>query len=92
MKYGFFTFALVLILTAASVSAFEGETGECHERRLLIDLEPHPSQVQKEFDRYVQDLAEAARKDATPEARARKEDAAEKQQLKVLNPIALLRW
>ena len=92
MKYGFFIFALVLILKAIPVSAFELSKPERDERRLRIELEPVPSQVQQDFDRYVQDLAVAAQKDATPEERARKDDAAKEQQTKVVNPMVLFRW
>jgi hypothetical protein len=92
MKYSYFVFALVFILKAAPVSAFELTNPAPEERRLHIELSPVPSQMQQDFDRYVQDLAEVARKDATPEERARKDDAAKERQPKALNPIALLRW
>jgi hypothetical protein len=92
MKYGFMVFALVFVLKAALVSAYESRNPERDERRLHIELSPVPSQMQQDFDRYVQDLAEVARKDATPEERARKDDAAKERQPKALNPIALLRW
>jgi len=92
MKYGSFIFALVLILKAIPVSAFELRNPERYERRLRIELEPVPSQVQQDFDRYVQDLAAAAQKDATPEERARKDDAAKERQAKVVNPMVLFSW
>jgi len=92
MKYGFFIFVLVLFLKAIPVSAFELRNPEREERDLRIELAPVPSQVQQNFDRYVENLAEVARKDATPEERARKDDAAKERQPKALNPIALLRW
>jgi len=92
MKYGFFIFALVFILKATPVSAFEARTPERDERGLRIELEPVPSQVQQDFDRYVQDLTAAAQKDATPEERARKDDVAKERQAKVVNPMVLFRW
>jgi ribosome recycling factor len=92
MKYGFFVFALVLILKAIPASAFEVRNPERDERRLRIELEPVPSQVRQDFDKYVQDLAGAAQKDATPEERARKDDAARERQAKVVNPMVLFRW
>lgn len=92
MKYGYFVFALVFVLKAAPVAGFELKSPEPEERKLQIELSPVPSRVQQDFDRYVQDLAEAARKDATPEERARKDDDAREHQPKVLNPVALLRW
>lgn len=92
MKYGYFVFALVFVLKAAPVAAFELKTPAPDERKLHIELSPVPSHVQQDFDRYVQDLAEAARKDATPEERARKDDAVKERQPKALNPVTLLRW
>jgi ribosome recycling factor len=92
MKYGFFVFALVLILKAIPASAFEVKNPEADERRLRIELEPVPSQVRQDFDKYVQDLAAAAQRDATPEERARKDDAAKERQAKVVNPMVLFRW
>jgi hypothetical protein len=92
MKYGFFIFALVLILQATPVSAFEARTPERDERRLRIELEPVLSQVQQDFDSYVQELAAAAQKDATPEERARKDDAAKERQAKVVNPMVVFSW
>ncbi len=92
MKYGFFTFALIFTLKAIPVSAFELKNPERDEGRLRIELEPAPSEVQQNFDRYVQDLAAAAQKDATPEERARKDDAAQERQAKVVNPMVLFRW
>ncbi len=92
MKYGLFIFALVFILKDTPVSAFETRTPERDESGLRIELEPLPSQVQQDFDRYVQDLAAAARKDATPEERARKDDVAKERQAKVVNPMVLFSW
>jgi len=92
MKYGFFIFAVVFFLKGIPVSAFELKDSERDERRLRIELEPVPSQRQQDFDRYVQDLAMAAQKDATPEERAHKIDAAKERQVKVVNPVVIFSW
>jgi hypothetical protein len=92
MKYGLLSFACVFVLKSIPVSAFESSVPEREEPRLRIELEAMPSPVQQDFDRYVQELATAAHKDATPEERARKADAAKQQQPKAINPIAILRW
>jgi len=92
MKYGFFVFILVFVLRAVSTSAFELKKNERDERDLRIDLETIPSPVQHDFDKYVQDLAAAAQRDARPEERARKDEAAKDHQIKVVNPIVLFRW
>jgi hypothetical protein len=92
MKYGFFIFALVYVIESIPAAAFEARTPERDERHLRIELEPVPSQVQQDFDRYVQDLASASQKDATPEERARKDDAAKERQMKVVNPMVLFSW
>ncbi|MGE5218005.1 MAG: hypothetical protein ACM3SP_13465 [Chloroflexota bacterium] len=92
MKYGVFIFTLVFILKAIPISAFELKHFAREERRLDIELERVPAQAQQDFDNYIEELAAAAQKDATPEERARKEDAAKERQLKVMNPIVLFRW
>jgi hypothetical protein len=92
MRYGFLIFSLVFILDCASVSAFEVKKPERKDGDLRIELSPSRSQVQKDFDRYAQELAAAAQKEATPEERARKDGATKDGQPKVYNPIALLRW
>jgi len=92
MKYGFFVFILVFVLRAVSTSAFELKKNERDERDLRIELETIPSPVQHDFDKYVQDLAAAAQRDARPEERARKDEAAKDHQIKVVNPIVLFRW
>ncbi len=92
MQYGLFIFALFFSLKTIPVSPFELKNFERDERRLRIELDPVPSQAQQDFDKYVQELAAAAQKDATPEEKARKDDAARKRQAKVLNPIVLFRW
>jgi hypothetical protein len=93
MKYRILPIGVFLIATAIPVSAFELKHSQRDEQSLRMELEPVPEdRGQQSFDRYVQDLAAAARKDATPEERARKEDAVKEQQPKMLNPIALFRW
>ena len=92
MKYGFFVFILVFVLRAVSTSAFELKKNERDERDLRIELEAIPSPAQQDFDKYIQDLATAAQRDARPEERARKDEAAKDHQIKVVNPIVLFRW
>jgi len=92
MKYGIFIFILVFVFRAVSTSAFDLKNNERDERDLRIEIETIPSPVQHDFDKYIQDLAAAAQRDASPEERARKEEAAKDHQIKVLNPIVLFRW
>ena len=92
MKYATFTISMFFLTQAIPVSAFELKPSERDEHRLHLELEPVLDRGQQDFDRYIQDLAAAARKDATPEERARKEDAAKEKQPEVLNPLALFRW
>jgi hypothetical protein len=92
MKYRHSIFALVLVLNAVPASAFETRNPQRDERRLRIELEEVPSTAQENMDRYVRDLAADAQKDASPEERARKEDAAKERQVKVVNPLPLFRW
>jgi hypothetical protein len=92
MKYGIFIFILVFVFRAVSTSAFDLKNNQRDERDLRIEIETIPSPVQHDFDKYIQDLAAAAQRDASPEERARKEEAAKDHQIKVLNPIVLFRW
>lgn len=92
MKYGIFIFILVFVFRAVSTSAVDLKNNERDERDLRIEIETIPSPVQHDFDKYIQDLAAAAQRDASPEERARKEEAAKDHQIKVLNPIVLFRW
>ena len=87
MRFRIFAFALAIMAPALPVTAFELKNPE-HEKRLKIELQPAPSQVQENFDKYVQELAAAARRDAVspPE----KPDRIKELQAKALNPI--LRW
>jgi hypothetical protein len=92
MKYGISTLALVFILTAVPTFAFESRDSERTERRLRIELEAVPSPVQQNFDRYVDELAAAARRDALNGEQTRKQDEARNREAKALNPIVLFRW
>ncbi len=90
MKYGFHVLALVAIFPSLSAFAFELKNPEREESRLKIELDAAPSQVQRDFDRYVQELAAEARRDmdAPPE----KKDRIKELQAKALNPMVLFRW
>ena len=90
MMYGFRVFALVVIFQALPAFAFELQNPEREESRLKIELEPAPSQVQRDFDKYVQELAAAARRDVDnpPE----KKDRIKELQAKAVNPVVLFRW
>jgi hypothetical protein len=92
MKYRYLIFPLVFVLNAIPAWAFETRKPQRDEHRLRIELEALPSPVQENMDRYVRDLAADAQKDATPEERARKDDAAKERQVKVINPLPLFRW
>ena len=92
MKYRLPVFTWVFILATLPASAFEGRSPVRENPRLRIELEEIPSAPRHDFDRYVQELAAEARKDATPEERARRDDAAKQKQPKPLNPLALFRW
>jgi len=95
MKYGIFVFILIYIFRAVSSSAFDLKDNERDERdlrELRIEIEVIPSPVEHDFDKYIQDLAAAAQRDARQEERARKEEAAKDRQIKALNPIVLFRW
>ena len=92
MKYGFFVFILVFVLSAIPTSAFELKDNQREERNLRIELEAIPSPVQQDFDKYIQDLAASAQRDTRAEEQARKDQAAKDYQKKVLNPIVLFRW
>ena len=93
MKYGFFVIILVFVLSAIPTSAFEvKDSNEREERNLRIELEAIPAPAQQDFDKYIQDLAASAQRDARAEEQARKEQAAKEYQKKVLNPMVLFRW
>ena len=92
MKYGIFVFVLIYIFKAVSSSAFDLKDNERDLRELRIEIEVIPAPVEHDFDKYIQDLAAAAQRDARQEERARKEEAAKDRQIKALNPIVLFRW
>ena len=92
MKYGFFVVILVFVLSAIPTSAFDLKNNEREERNLRIELEAIPSPAQQDFDKYIQDLAASAQRDARAEEQARKDQAAKDYQRKVLNPMVLFRW
>ena len=89
MKYQYPVFALALVLKVLPASAFELKNSEREKPRLKIELEAGPS-VQQNFDKYVQELAAEARRDAVspPE----KKDTIKELQAKSLNPVVLFRW
>ena len=66
MKYGIFIFILVFVFRAVPTSAFDLKNNQRDERDLRIEMEAIPSPVQHDFDKYIQDLAAAAQRDATP--------------------------
>jgi len=90
MKYGFYAFVLVIILHALPAFAFELKNPEREDRRLKIELESAPSQVQRDFDKYVQELAAEARRDV--DSPPQKQDRMKELQANALNPIVLFRW
>ncbi len=92
MEYRALIIALVFVLNAIPAWAFETRKPQRDEQRLRIELEAVPSSAQENMDRYVRDLAADAQKDATPEERARKDDAAKERQVKAINPLPLFRW
>ena len=89
MKYQYPVFALVLVLNVWPASALELKNPEREKPQLKIELEAAPS-VQQNFDKYVQELAAEARRDALspPE----KKDTIKELQAKSLNPLVLFRW
>jgi hypothetical protein len=90
MKYRYAAFTLICALTTVPAAAFELKDPNREKPQLKIELEPAPSQVQRDFDQYVQELAKNARRDAVspPE----KKDPVKEMQAKSLNPLVLFRW
>jgi hypothetical protein len=90
MKYRYAALAFFCALNAAAVTAFEPKNPESEKPRLKLELEQAPSQLQRDFDQYVQQLAAQARRDALspPE----KKDKINELQAKAVNPIVLFRW
>ena len=89
MKVAHIAFLPVFLLTMP-VSAFEVKNPQSEEPRLKIELEAESTQVQKDFDNYVQDLAAAARRDV--DSPPEKKDKVRELQAKALNPVVLFRW
>ena len=89
MKYQYPIFALVLVLNVWPASAFELKNPEREKPQLKIELEAGPS-VQQNFDKYVQELAAEARRDAV--SPPQKKDTIKELQAKSLNPVVLFRW
>jgi hypothetical protein len=90
MKYGSLVFALAFILKALPAFPFEMKDPERNEPRLKIELEAVPSPVQQDFDKYVQELAAAARRDV--DSPPEKKDTIKELQAKAVNPMVLFRW
>ena len=90
MKYGYLVFALAFILKFLPAYAFEMKDPERKEPRLKIELDVVPSPVQQDFDKYVQELAAAARRDV--ESPPEKKDTIKELQAKAVNPMVLFRW
>ena len=81
-------FLLTFIAGTVPATAFELRNPEQHGR-LKIEIEP-ASPVQENFDKYVQELAAAARKDR--ESQPQKKDPHAELQAKAVNPLVLFRW
>jgi hypothetical protein len=92
MRYGYFAFALILILKVDSSLAFELNNPEPDKRRMTIELEVVPTPPQKDFEQYVQEQATAAQRDAKDAGSKSNEQLAKHKQPKPLNPITLFRW
>jgi hypothetical protein len=92
MRYRVALLALLFVLRAIPALAFESRPAEAKERRLRLELEVTPSPLQRNFDRYIEELAAGARQDAFYGEQARKQEEARARERKVLNPIALFRW
>jgi hypothetical protein len=92
MKYGSFVVILVFVLKAIPASAFELSKPEREERGLYIELKSSESPAQPDFDKYVQELAAAAQRDAKSRESQQEDDALKNQQAKTLNPIVIFRW
>ncbi len=92
MKYGYLVFALAAILETTSAQAFEMKDQQREGRRLRVELEVVPTPPQQDFERYVQELAASAQREAKESNSKREADAAKDKQLKTLNPLVLFRW
>lgn len=92
MKYRHFAFTLAWMFLALPASAFESRNPAPNRPQLKMELEEIPSTTRENFDRYVRNLAVEGQKNATPEEKARQDDAVKERQAKVVNPLPLLRW
>jgi hypothetical protein len=81
---------LLIFLMVLPASAFELKNPQREEPRLKIEIEAESTQVQKDFDNYVQELAATARRDA--DSPPEKKDRVKELQAKALNPAVLYRW
>ena len=90
MKYNYLALALIFALGATPAAAFELKSSDREKPRLKIELESAPSEVQRDFDRYAEELAAAARRDL--ESPPQKKDPIKDLQAKAVNPIILFRW
>ncbi len=93
MKYGFYVLALVFSSQrSCRLSHLRLKNPEREESRLKIELDAVPSQVQRDFDRYVQDLAAEAQRDAVPRHAGKARRRRKSCKRKLVNPLVLFRW
>ena len=92
MKYGYFAFALILILQSDPSLALELKNPEPENRRMTIEIEEVPMPPQQDFEQYVQEQAAAAQRDAKDAGSKPHEQLAKNKQPKPLNPVVLFRW
>jgi hypothetical protein len=90
MKYLFSILAIAVLFHPLRAAAFELKNPQREKPRLKIELEAAPSRLQQDFDKYVEDLAESARRDA--ESPPEKRDTIKELQAKAVNPYTLFRW
>ncbi len=76
------------LVPLAPANGFETKRPE-PERRLRIEIAP-AAPDRDDFDRYVRELAAAARRD--PEGGREASDKPKDPQAKTINPLTLLRW
>lgn len=91
MRYGYLLSALIALLQSVPALAFELKNPPSDERRLRIELEAVPTPVPQDFDKYLQELAAAAQRDARAPATA-KDREKERQPVRTVNPMVLFRW
>lgn len=88
MKYRIFTYALAIIAYALPSASSELKNPE-RQPRLKIEIEPAPA-VQENVDKYIQELAATARRDA--ESPRHKKDKIGELHASAMNPVVLFRW